>query len=141
MQDEGQPFGRGQRFEHNQQRQADRVGEQRFVLGIGALGGVDDRVGHADVERLLVPRVPRAERVQRDARDDGRQPAAEVLDLARVRATDPEPRVLDGVVSFADRSQHAIGDRAQPRPVIFELTSEPFLLIHVTFPFPEVSWD
>jgi len=47
--------------------------------------------------------------------------------------------VLDRVVGLAERSQHAIGDCPQARPMIFELGGEPFLLIHVTFPFPEVS--
>ena len=48
MQDERQPLGRAQRFEHHQQRQADRVREQRLVLGVDAVGGVHDRVREMD---------------------------------------------------------------------------------------------
>ena len=118
-----------QRLEHDQQRKADRVGEQRLVLGVGAVGGVDDRVGHVHVERLLAPRLARAEHVQRHACDDGRQPAAKVLHLARVGAAEPQPGVLDGVVGLAERAEHPVGDGAQMRSVILELLGEPFLLI------------
>ena len=34
VQHEGQPLGRRERLEHDEQREADRVGEQRFVLGV-----------------------------------------------------------------------------------------------------------
>jgi hypothetical protein len=69
----------------------------------------------------------------RYARDVRGQPAAEVLDLARVRAAEPQPGVLDGVVGLAERAEHAVGDRAETRSLLFELAGEPFLLIHVTF--------
>ena len=35
MQHEGDPFGRRQRFQHDEQRQADIVGKLGFALGIG----------------------------------------------------------------------------------------------------------
>ena len=140
MQDEGKAFGRGERFEHDQERKPDRVGEERLVLGVGAVGGIDDRVGHAHVERLLAPRPARAEHVQRDAGDDRRQPGAEVLDVARVGAAEPEPGVLDGVVGLAERAEHPVGDRAQTRSLILELPGEPFVLIHVTYLPRSVSW-
>ena len=139
MKDEREPFRWGERLEHHEQRQADRVGEQRLVLGVGAVSGVDDRVGHAHVERLLAPRSARAEHVQRHACDDRRQPAAEVLDLARVGAAEPQPGVLDGVVGLAERAEHPVGDRTEMRSVILELAGEPFLLIHVTFLSRRVS--
>ena len=82
------------------------------MLGLGAVGGVDDRVGNVHIERLLAARSARAEHVQRHAGDDRRQPAAEVLDLARVHAAEPQPGILDGVVSLAERAQHPVGDRA-----------------------------
>ena len=115
MKDVGEPLCRRQRLEHDEQREADGVGEQRLVLGVDPVGGVDDRVGNVHVERLLASRPARAEHVQRDACDDGSQPGAEVLDLACVGAAEPQPSVLDGVVSFAERAEHPIGDRAQMR--------------------------
>ena len=36
--------------------------------------------GQANAQRLLAPHVARAQHVQRDARDDGRQPAAEIVE-------------------------------------------------------------
>ena len=38
VQHERQPLGRGQRVQHHQQRQPDRVGQQRLVLGVAAVG-------------------------------------------------------------------------------------------------------
>jgi hypothetical protein len=58
VQDESQPLGRGQGLEHDQQGEADGVGEQRLVLRIGAVGRVDDRVGDVHVERALPARPP-----------------------------------------------------------------------------------
>ena len=133
MEDERQPFRRGQRLEHDQQRKTDRVGEHRLVLRIAALDGVDDRVGQMDVQRLLAARLACAEHVQRHAGDHGRQPAAEVLDVARVGAAESKPGVLDRVVGLAERPEHPIGDRPQVGPVLAELPGEPFLLlVHVT---------
>ena len=139
VQDEGQPFGRGQPLEHDQQRQTHRVGEQRLVLGVGAAGRVDDRVGNVHVERLLAPRSAGAEHVQRDPGDDRRQPAAEVLDLPHIGPAKPQPGVLDGVVGLAEGAEHPVGDRPQVRPLFLELPGEPFLLIHVTFLLRRVS--
>ncbi len=36
VEDEGQPLGRGQGLQHDQQRRPDRVGEQRLPLGVAA---------------------------------------------------------------------------------------------------------
>jgi hypothetical protein len=89
VQDEREPLGRVQRLEDHEQRQADGVGQQRLVLEVGAVGAVDDRLGHMSVQGLLVPRSSRAQYVQRHARDNGRQPFTEVLHLVRVGAAQP----------------------------------------------------
>jgi hypothetical protein len=102
--------------------------------------GFDDRVGNVHVERPLASRLARAEHVQRHAGDNRRQPAAEVLDLARVDAAEPQPSVLDGVLGLAQRPEHPVGDRAQIRSLLLELADEPFLLIHVTFLPDRVSY-
>jgi hypothetical protein len=54
------------------------------------------------------------------------------FDLARICATEPQPGVLHGVVSLAERPEHPVGNRPEMRPMIFELPGEQFLLIHVT---------
>jgi hypothetical protein len=57
VQHEGEPLGRRQRLQHDEQRQADRVRQQCLVLRVGPVGAVDDRVGQANAERLLAPHV------------------------------------------------------------------------------------
>jgi hypothetical protein len=54
VQHEREPLGRTA-LEHDEQRQADRVRQQRLVLGVDPVGAVDDRVRHVDAERLLAP--------------------------------------------------------------------------------------
>jgi hypothetical protein len=89
VQHEREPLGRAERLEDHKQREPDRVGQQRLVLRVRPVGAVDDRIGHAHPNRLLAPQVARAQHVQRDARDDRRQPSIQVLDLARVDAAEP----------------------------------------------------
>ena len=55
VQHERQPLRGSERVEHDQQGEADRVGEQRFVLRIDPVGATHDRVGNVHVERLLAP--------------------------------------------------------------------------------------
>src|SRR5215207_6190050 len=61
MQNESAPLGRGERFEHHEQRQSYRVGQQRLVLGVDPALTSHDRVGQARAPRAL-PRVLRASR-------------------------------------------------------------------------------
>jgi hypothetical protein len=112
VQDEREPLGRFQRLEDHEQRQADGVGQERLVLGVGAVGAVDDRLRHAHIEGFLAPRSARAQHVQRDARDHGRQPSAEVFHLVRVDPAEAQPRLLDGVVGLAQRAEHPVGHGA-----------------------------
>ena len=78
-----------------------------------------------DAEWLFAPPVARSQDVQADAGDDRRQPAAEVVDLARVGAADPQPGLLDGVVSLRERAEHPVGHRPQVRPVLLEAIRQP----------------
>jgi hypothetical protein len=55
VQHKHEPLGRRQRLEHDEQRQADRVRQQRLVLGIHPVGTVDDRFGDVNADRLLAP--------------------------------------------------------------------------------------
>jgi hypothetical protein len=61
-----------------------------------------------------------AHHVQTKARDDGGQPAAQVVDVADVGAVHPQPGFLDGVVGLAARIEHPVGDRSQVRTVLLE---------------------
>ena len=53
VQHEGDAFGRRERLEHHQQREADGVGQQRSVLRARSVGAVDDWLGHV----RLAPRL------------------------------------------------------------------------------------
>jgi len=117
MQDEGKPLSRGQRVQHNQQGDAHRVGKHCLVLGIAKrasraagrrwLPACGLRVCPSRLacfpqgaDRFLAPVPARAEHVQRDPRADGRQPAAQIRHVGRVRAAEPQPGVLDRVIGI-----------------------------------------
>src|SRR4029450_5699349 len=114
-------------------------GKQRLVLGIAAVGGVDDRGGHVHVERPLTPCAACPEHFPPHTCDNCRPPAAEVLDLAPICTAEPQPGVLNRVVGLAERPEHPVCDGPQMRSVVLELPGEPFLLIHVTFLMRSVS--
>ena len=120
---------------HHEERESDRVGHERLVLRVHPLGAAHDRIGHAHVDRLLAPRPPRAQHVERQARDDGRQPSAQVLDLIGVGAAEPQPRLLHGVVRFAQRAEHPVGHRPQMGSVLLETLGQPLLIVHRSHPF------
>jgi hypothetical protein len=96
---EGQSLRGGERLEHDQQRQADGVGEHRFFLRSRL---ADDRLGQPRAGTLLSAGSARAEHVEADPADDHRQPGPEVGRAAGVVAVQPNPRLLDRVLSLAD---------------------------------------
>jgi hypothetical protein len=52
VQDEREPLSGSERVKHNQQREADRVGQQRLGLGPGRLVvWTDEEVAHVDLHR------------------------------------------------------------------------------------------
>jgi len=120
---EGEPLGRLERVQHDEEREAHRVGEHRLGLAFPLTDG-DDRIGQTHLERILASRRPRSQHVEAHRRDDGRQPAPETRDVARIGPAQPNPGFLDGILGFAGRPEHAIRHRAQVRPVFFESISE-----------------
>ena len=121
--------------QHHQQREPDRVGQQRFVLRVGTVGAAHDRVGHVRVQRLLAPRAARAQHVQAHPGDDRRQPTAQVLDAAGVGAAQPQPGLLDGVLGLGQRAEHPVGHRPQMRAVRLELRRYEVVLVHRSHSF------
>ena len=105
-----------------------------LVLGIDGVVAEHDRVGHVRAERVLAPRLARAQHVEAHPRDDRRQPAAEVLDVAGVGAAEPDPRLLHGVVGLGARAEHPVRDRPQVGPVRLELLGQPSCLVHRHIP-------
>ena len=135
MQHEREPLRRRQRLEHDEQRQADGIGQQRLVLGIDPVHPVDKRIGEPSGERLLPPGLARAQHVQAHPTDNGRQPGAEVLDATGVGAAEAKPGFLDGVVGLAQRAEHPVRHRAQLRPGGLESLCQPVLLVHRSHSF------
>ena len=95
----------------------------------GVLTG-DERIGPLVLEGVLAPRGARAQHVQADSRDHRRQPAAEVLDPAGVRAAQPQPALLDRVIRLVDRAEHPEGQRAQVPAVGLELVGQHVVSVH-----------
>jgi len=132
VQDEGEPLRRRQGLEHDEQREPDTLCEQGLLLGIVGVVGAQDRLGQPRAGVLLGTGATRSKRVEADPADDGRQPAAEVVDPFGVGAAQPQPGLLDGVLGLGHRAEHPIGDRTQVGPVTLELLGHPVALVHVT---------
>jgi hypothetical protein len=134
VQHERQPLRGSERLEHHEERETDRVGLQRFLLGVNPVRPARNRLRHVRGQRLLAPRLPRPQHVEAHSRDNGRQPSPEVLDAARVGAAEPEPGFLDGVLRLAQRAEHPVGDPAQMAPVLLEPPRQPVALLHGHIP-------
>jgi hypothetical protein len=100
------------------------------MLGVDAVLGADDRVGHMGTERLLGPRIARLEGVQAHAGDDRGQPPAQVLDAPTVRPADSQPGLLNRVLRVGQRAEHPIGDRSQMGTVLLEALGQELVLVH-----------
>jgi hypothetical protein len=61
VQHERHPLGGSQRLEHHEQRQTDRVGQQRFLLRVDPVLAAPDRLGHVRVQGLLSMQLARAQ--------------------------------------------------------------------------------
>ena len=104
------------------------------MLWIGAVDGIDDRIGNLHAERYLPTRGARAQHVQRHARDDRGQPTAQVFYRAPIRSAQLQPGFLDGVVGLAERAEHPVSHRAQMRSVLLKALHHPLLLVHLSHP-------
>ena len=119
VQDEREPLGRRQRVQDDQQGDADGIGQDRVLGGI-IVDPRDDRVGHVRVQRVLAASRPGAQHVQAHAGHDGGEPRAQVPDVAGVRSGQTQPGLLHRVVGLVQRAEHAVGHRAQVRPVLLK---------------------
>jgi hypothetical protein len=128
VQDEREPLRRRQLLQHHEQGDPDRVGQDGFLLGILALLPPRHRRHRRVRQLVLPPRLSGAQHVEAHTSDDGGQPAAQVLDLARVRAAEAQPRLLHRVLRLAQGAQHPIGHAAQVAPLRLEPLAEPRLV-------------
>jgi hypothetical protein len=126
---EREALRRRQRLEHHLQRQTDGISQQCLVLGIDAVHPVDKQIGEPPGERLLLPCLTRAQHVQTDPPDDGRQPGIEVVDATQVGAAEAKPGFLHGV-GLAQRAEHPVGHSPQLWLVVLESRCQRVLLFH-----------
>jgi hypothetical protein len=70
VQHEGEALGGTQRFKHHEQREPNRIAEQRILFGVGLALAADHGVGHAKAGRLLGTGLSGLECVQAHARND-----------------------------------------------------------------------
>jgi hypothetical protein len=83
---------------------------------------------------LLAPSLARSQHVEADPRCDRRQPAAEVLHIARVGTAQPQPRLLHGVVGLSHRAEYPVGHRPQVGTLSLELLCQQVVLVHGHIP-------
>ena len=93
MQDEGEPLGRGELLEHDEQREPDRIRHHGLALWVRRppppapiVVKFNDGLGQPGPEVVLAARAARPEHVEGDARHHGCEPATEVGDRGAVRA-------------------------------------------------------
>jgi hypothetical protein len=130
VQDERQPFGRRQRVEHDEQREADGVGEQRLGLRVGLVAVGHDGVGQTGADGLLGSGRAGAQHVKADPAHHGGEPAAEVVDRGGVGAGQPYPGLLHRVLGVGQRAEHPVRDRAQPSPLGVEPLGQQIAFVH-----------
>ncbi len=129
MKDEGEPLGRIETIEDDEQCKADGVGQNGFLLRIDFFR---DDLGRRQIwslrsERFFAPRSARAEHVEADARDNGGQPPAEILDRTGVGAAETQPRFLHRIVGLARGTQHSVSDSPEVPTIFFEFFCQPIL--------------
>jgi len=130
VQDEREAFCGREPVEHDEQRRPDGVGEDRLVLGVDPLGARDGEVGQLGSPASWAACPACAEHVQGDASDHRREPAAQVVDARGIRAAEPEPRLLHGVVRLACRAEDTERDTPQVLAVLLEPPAQPVVLVH-----------
>ena len=130
VQHEGEAFRRRQPVEHDEQREPDRIREERFLLGAAPARAGRDRLRRVRGERLLAPRLARPQHVEAHARDDRGQPSAKVVDARGIGAAESQPRFLNGVVHLAQRAEHPVSHGAQVGSVLFESLGQIIAFVH-----------
>lgn len=142
MQHERDPLGRRQRFKHHEQRETNRVGQQRLLLRIDLALVAHNWVGHVHGQRLFAPRLARAQHIEAHPRYHRRQPSAQVLNLACVGTAKAQPALLHGVVGLFEPAKHAIGHRPQVGTLGLEALRQPLApLIDILFPFGQSNYS
>jgi hypothetical protein len=105
------------------------------VLGVDPVLAAHNRLGHLLAQRLLAPRLARAQHVEAHSRDNRRQPSSQVLDAVRAGAAEVEPGLLHGVVRLAQGAEHPVGHHLQVGTLGLEALRQPFVFVHRSHSF------
>jgi hypothetical protein len=98
--------------------------------------------GIRDMHRkLLASRSARAQHVQAHPSDDRRQPGPHVLYGPGILVSNPQPCLLKGIVGFADRPEHPVGEPAEMRSVLLEPFGQPLAVVHRQFVASPITWS
>src|SRR4029453_2370969 len=117
-------------IEDNEQRESDRICENRFLLGAAPAHTSRNRPRSVRSERLLAPRFARPEHVQAHTRDDGGQPSAKIVDAGGIGAAQSQPRLLDSIVHLTHRAQHPVSHGTKVGPVLFKSVGQIVAFAH-----------
>ena len=125
VQDVDGTFRRRQRLEDREQREVDLLVERHTVgridgvaLGPPAPDGRFREPG-SDVGLPLHPR--RFQPVEREVRDDSREPCSRLFDVIGLGALGPDQGILDDVLGVVARTEHAVRDADEVFAVLGEL--------------------
>lgn len=125
MEHEREPFGRRERLEHDQQRDADGLGQEGVALGTGRVAARAEprreRLGQPRPGVGLAPRAAAAEKVEADPAEGNGEPAAKVIGPSRVTSIEADPCLLDGILGLGHRAEHAVAHGSEMRPMPLEL--------------------
>jgi hypothetical protein len=130
VQHESQALGGRKCVQDDQQRLADRVGQLHFFLRVDPVLLVNARFRSNQSDGLLTARFARAQHVQADPRNHGRQPCAQIPDPDLVGTAEVEPALLYGILRFGARAEHAVGDCPQVGTFSLKLCGQPVVFLH-----------
>ncbi len=130
VQDEGEALSGSEGVEHDHQRRADRVGQQGPGFWVGDVVPANRRPGGGVGPGLLAASPAGAQHLQAFPGDHSGQPSGEVVDIGGVGATEPQPRVLHGVVCLRERAEHPVGHRPQVALLLLEALGQPVGIVH-----------
>ncbi len=124
MEHEGDPLGRVEGVENDEECGTHRVGQDGLILrGHCRSQGELLELGRRIDGRGLTP-VAAPERIEADPRDHGRQPAREVPDIAVIRRREAEPGLLQGIVGVLHIAEDPKGHGAKVGPTGPELVHQ-----------------
>lgn len=110
VQDEHRPLQRGERLQHHQQRERERVGPYGLV---GGVGGGDERFGQPGPDVGLAAPAQRALVGERLVHRDAYEVGARMADLVRILGRPRQPGLLQHVLGVGDAAQHVVDDGEQ----------------------------